>query len=249
MKARYLLVDDEPMARVRLERLIMEIEPDAEVLQAGDGDRALTALTKEGPFEACFLDVEMPGMTGFEMLQEIKQPDFEIIFTTAFDKYSIEAIRYSALDYLLKPVMPHELKAAIEKMEHKQHKNINKQFKTLFQHLDGSRRPVNHVALPSMEGLTFVNVIDIIHCESDSNYTTLFLKTGEKMVVTKTLKDIEGLLHGNNFYRIHNSHLINMHHIKKYVKGNAGYVVMNNGADITVARNRKEDFLKQFAHL
>ncbi len=244
-----ILIDDQEFCTEVLQDMLQQTNADVKVVAVcNSGKEGIKAIKKYDP-DLVILDVEMPGMTGFEMLQEIKQPDFEIIFTTAFDKYSIEAIRYSALDYLLKPVMPHELKAAIEKMEHKQHKNLNKQFKTLFQHLDGSRRPVNHVALPSMEGLTFVNVIDIIHCESDSNYTTLFLKTGEKMVVTKTLKDIEGLLHGNNFYRIHNSHLINMHHIKKYVKGNAGYVVMNNGADITVARNRKEDFLKQFAHL
>lgn len=244
-----ILIDDQEFCTEVLQDMLKHVNADINVVAVcNSGKEGIKAIKKHDP-DLVILDVEMPGMTGFEMLQEIKQPGFEVIFTTSFDKYSIEAIRYSALDYLLKPVMPHELKAALEKMDHRQNKNITKQFKTLFQHLDGSRRPVNHVALPSMEGLIFVNVIDIIHCESDSNYTTLFLKSGEKMVVTKTLKDIEGLLEGNNFYRVHNSHLINMHHIKKYVKGNAGYVVMDSGADITVARNRKEDFLKQFAHL
>lgn len=244
-----ILIDDQEFCTEVLQDMLKQIHAEAKVVAVcNSGKEGIKAISKYEP-DLIILDVEMPGMTGFEMLQQIKNPGFEVIFTTSFDKYSIEAIRYSALDYLLKPVIAHELKAALDKMDHKQHKNINKQFKTLFQHLDGSRRPVNHVALPSMEGLIFINVIDIIHCESDSNYTTLFLKSGEKMVVTKTLKDIEGLLDGNNFFRIHNSHLINMHHIKKYVKGNAGYVVMNNAANITVARNRKEDFLKQFAHL
>lgn len=244
-----ILIDDQEFCTEVLQDMLKQIHAEANVVAiCNSGKEGIKAIKKYEP-DLVILDVEMPEMTGFEMLQEIKHPGFEVIFTTSFDKYSIEAIRFSALDYLLKPVMPHELKAAIEKMEHKQHKNIARQFKTLFQHLDGRRRPVNHVALPSMEGLIFVNVIDIIHCESDSNYTTLFLKSGEKMVVTKTLKDIEGLLEGNNFYRVHHSHLINMHHIKKYVKGNAGYVVMDTGDDITVARNRKEDFLKQFAHL
>ncbi len=244
-----ILIDDQEFCTEVLQDMLKQVHAETNIVAiCNSGKEGLKAIKKHEP-DLIILDVEMPGMTGFEMLQELKHPDFEVIFTTSFDKYSIEAIRYSALDYLLKPVMPHELKAALDKMEHKQHKNLSKQFKTLFQHLDGSRRPVNHVALPSMEGLIFINVIDIIHCESDSNYTTLFLNSGEKMVVTKTLKDIEGLLQGNNFYRIHNSHLINMHHIKKYVKGNAGYVVMNTSAEIAVARNRKEDFLKQFAHL
>ena len=244
-----ILIDDQVFCTEVLQDMLLENHSEVKVVSVcHSGKDGIKAIKKYEP-ELVILDVEMPGMTGFEMLQEIKNPGFEVIFTTAFDKYSIEAIRFSALDYLLKPVMPHELKLAIERMEPNQHKNISKHFKTLFQHLHQSKRPVNHVALPSMEGLIFVNVIDIIHCESDSNYTTLFLNTGDKMVVTKTLKDIEGLLEGNDFFRIHHSHLINMNHIKKYVKGNAGYVVLGNGANITVARNRKEVFLKQFAHL
>ena len=244
-----ILIDDQEFCTDVLQDMLQQIKADVKVTAVcNSGKEGIKAIKKHNP-DLVILDVEMPGMTGFEMLQEIKNPGFEVIFTTSFDKYSIEAIRYSALDYLLKPVIAHELQAAIEKMEHRHHRQMNRHFKTLFDHLDERRHPVNHVALPSMEGLFFVNVIDILHCESDSNYTTLFLKTGEKMVVAKTLKDIEGLLDGNNFFRIHHSHLINMNHIKKYVKGNAGYVVMSNGDNITVARNRKEDFLKQFAHL
>ena len=245
-----ILIDDQEFCTDVLNDMLHQVHAETNVVAiCHSGKDGLKAIKKHEP-DLVILDVEMPGMTGFEMIQEIKNPEFEVIFTTSFDKYSIEAIRYSALDFLLKPVMPHELKAALEKMDNRQNKNnISRQFKTLFKHLHDSKRPVNHVALPSMEGLVFVNVIDIINCESDSNYTTLFLKSGEKMVVTKTLKDIEALLEGNNFFRIHHSHLINMNHIKKYVKGNAGYVVLSNGAFVTVARNRKEDFLKQFAHL
>lgn len=244
-----ILIDDQELCIEILKDMLKENQPEVSVeAVCFSGQEGMVAINKYHP-DLVILDVEMPDMTGFEMLQQLKDYDFEIIFTTSFDKYAIQAMRFSALDYLLKPLLPHELNAAIEKVLQKENKNLNKQFKTLFQNLNQYRRPVNHVALPSMEGLIFINVIDIIHCESDSNYTTLFLKSGEKIVVTKTLKDIEALLEGNNFFRIHHSHLINMNHIKKYVKGNAGYVVMTNGTDINVARNRKEDFLKQFAHL
>jgi two-component system LytT family response regulator len=244
-----ILIDDQEICTEMLKDMLEKDTSDVEVKAVcHSGKEGIKAIKKHDP-DLIILDVEMPGMSGFDMLREIKEPGFEVIFTTAFDKYSIEAIRFSALDYLLKPVTPHELKSAIDKVENKHNKNINRQFKTLFKNLHETKRQVNQVALPALEGLIFVNVVDIIHCESDSNYTTLFLKSGEKMMVTKTLKDIEGLLEGNNFFRIHHSHLINMIHIKKYVRGNAGYVVMSDGADINVARNRKEDFLMQFAHL
>ena len=244
-----ILIDDQEICNEALKDMLEISSPEVKVVAAcNSGKEGIKAIKKHQP-DLVILDVEMPEMTGFEMLQEIKDPEFGVIFTTAFDKYSIQAIRFSALDYLLKPVVPHELRVAIETVERKHDKNISKQFKSLFENLKEHKRPVNSVALPASDGLVFINIIDIIHCESDSNYTTLFLKSGEKMLVTKTLKDIEGLLEGNNFFRVHHSHLINMHHIKKYVRGNAGYVVMSNGHDIAVARNRKEDFLNQFAHL
>ncbi|MFI5220486.1 MAG: LytR/AlgR family response regulator transcription factor [Bacteroidia bacterium] len=244
-----ILIDDQEFCTEVLKDMLGQDYPAIKIVAVcHSGKEGIKAIKKHKP-DLVIIDVEMPEMSGFEMLKQIKDPDFEIIFTTAFDKYSIQAIRFSALDYLLKPVVPHELKAAIDRVEHKQSKNAGNQFKTLFETLKDNKRPVNHVALPSTDGLVFVNVADIIHCESDSNYTTLFLNSSEKMLVTKTLKDIEGLLEGNNFFRIHHSHLINMQHIKKYVRGNAGYVVMSNGHDVAVARNRKEEFLEQFAHL
>jgi len=244
-----ILIDDQELCIEMLKDMLEQECPNVKVAATCDsGKEGIKAVKKHNP-DLIILDVEMPEMTGFEMLRQIKDPGFEVIFTTSFDKYSIQAIRFSALDYLLKPLVPHELKAAIEKVEQHQNLHINKQFKTLFENLKEIRRPVNHVALPSSDGLIFLNISDIVHLESDSNYTILYLSNGEKIMVTKTLKDVEGLLEGNNFFRIHHSHLINMNHIKKYVRGNAGFVVMSNGHDVVVARNKKEDFLQQFAHL
>ena len=244
-----ILIDDQELCTELLKDMLEKDSPDVKVVSVcHSGKEGIKAIARYNP-DLVILDVEMPEMNGFEMLQKIKDPGFDVIFTTSFDKYSIQAIRYSAMDYLLKPVVPHELKSAIDKVQNKLDKNAQQHLRDLFKNLRDNKRQVSQVALPSLEGLIFVNVLDVIHCEADSNYTTLFLKSGEKMMVTKTLKDIEGLLEGNNFFRIHHSHLINMNHIKKYVRGNAGYVIMTNGADINVARNKKESFLQQFAHL
>ena len=221
-----------------------EIEIAAICNSAKDG---LKAIKKFDP-DLVILDVEMPEMTGFELLQKIKDPGFAVIFTTSFDKYSIQAIRYSALDYLLKPVVERELFAAIERIKTGRDKLMGKKFNELFKNLNEIRRPLNQVALPSSDGLIFISVGDIVHCESDSNYTTLFMKTKERLVITKTLKEVENLLSGGEFFRIHNSHLINVTQIKRYVRGNAGYVIMSDGSHINIARNRKDDFLKQFVH-
>lgn len=212
------------------------------------GKEGLKQIKKHQP-DLVILDVEMPEMSGFEMLKHIDQPDFDIIFTTSFDKYSIQAIRQSALDFLLKPIIPNELKAAIEKAEKNHHKNINKKFNQLFKKLNESKRIVDRVAVPSGDGFIFITPSSIVECEADSNYTTIHLLNGEKIVITRTLKEVEYLLEGNSFFRAHQSHLINMNQIKKYVRGNPGHMIMMNGKTITLARNRKDAFLKQFLHL
>jgi two-component system, LytTR family, response regulator len=212
------------------------------------GKEGIKAIKKFRP-DLVILDVEMPGMSGFEMLREIKAPAFDVIFVTAHDKYSIEAIRLHALDYLLKPVLPHELIAAISKVMEKRSEDKLKQINSLLSYIEINKRSLKRVALPLGDGLLFFELAEIIHCESESNYTTLYLTSGQKMVVTKTLKDIETLFEGNDFFRIHNSHLVNMNHIRKYVRGNGGYLVMSNGANIIVARSKKQEFLGHFAHL
>lgn len=242
-----IIIDDQEFCTEVIKDILTE-NKDVEIAAVcNSGSDGLKAIKKHHP-DLVILDVEMPEMSGFDMLHKIKDPDFGVIFTTSFDKYSIQAIRYSALDYLLKPVVEHELHSAIERVKHGRDKYISKKFNSLFRNLTEIKKPLNQVALPASDGLVFINVNDIIHCESDSNYTTLFMKSKEKMMITKTLKEVEGLLSGSDFFRIHNSHLINISHIKKYVRGNAGYVIMSDGSHINIARNRKDEFLKQFVH-
>jgi two-component system LytT family response regulator len=243
-----ILIDDQEFCTEVIKDMLTENGTTVEIVSVcHSGKDGIKAIKKYNP-DLIILDVEMPEMTGFEMLQKIKDPEFEVIFTTSFDKYSIQAIRHSALDYLLKPVVKHELVAAIEKIKKNKNKIYSKQSNELFRNLNETKRSLNQVAFPASDGLIFINVSDIVHCESDSNYTTLFLSSKEKLMITKTLKEVEGLLEGNDFFRIHHSHLINIKHIKKYIRGNAGYVMMTDGSHLNIARNRKEDFLKQFVH-
>lgn len=243
-----IIVDDQEFCTEIIKDMLEEHCPQVEIVAiCHSGKDGLKAIKKHQP-DLLILDVEMPGMTGFEMLKKISDIKFDLIFTTSFDKYSIQAIRYSALDYLLKPVIPHELKSAIERIEKEYMKSLGKKLKQLFTNLYESKKKGEQIALPSSDGLQFIAITNIIHCESDSNYTTLFLNTKEKIVITKTLKEVEVLLEGGDFFRVHNSHLINIRHIKKYVRGNAGYVVMSDGSTISISRNRKEEFLNQFIH-
>jgi two-component system LytT family response regulator len=244
-----IVIDDQEFCIEVIRDMIAEFCPDVKIeAVCQSGKEGIKAIKKFNP-DLIILDVEMPEMDGFEMLKKIKNPSFEVIFTTSFDKYSIQAIRFSALDYLLKPVVAHELRSAIDRIGKKQNKYFSRQSSSLFQHLHATRRPLNQVALPSSDGLIFIVVPDIIHCESDSNYTTLYLKSKEKIIVTKTLKEVENLLEGSDFFRIHHSHLININHIKKYVRGNAGYVIMSDGSHVNIARNKKDEFMEQFVRL
>ena len=244
-----LIIDDQKICVEMIKDILEKDCPSVDIVGARhSGPEGIKAIKKFNP-ELVILDVEMPGMSGFEMLKEIKDPHFDVIFVTAHDKYTIEAIRLNAMDYLLKPVLPHELTASISKVIQKKNDNKLRHINSLLKYIDQNKRSLKRVALPLGDGLLFFDLADVIHCESESNYTTMYLATGQKMVVTKTLKDIETLFEGNDFFRIHHSHLVNMNHIRKYVRGNAGYLVMSNGASITVARSKKQEFLGQFAHL
>jgi two-component system, LytTR family, response regulator len=187
----------------------------------------------------------MPDMTGFELLERLNETiSCKVIITTAHDKYAIKAIRSHAIDYLLKPVSKDELLAAIQRLENiepsaSQPNSNQTQGKT--------KEKLEKIAFTTSDGLVFKKVADIIHCESDRNYTMVFFINNEKLLVAKTLKDIDETLDGSGFCRIHHSHLVNLNHITRYVRGDGGYVIMSNGDNINVARNRKEIFLESFS--
>jgi len=192
-----------------------------------------------------FLDVQIGDETGFDLLRQLPQASFEVIFTTAYDKYAVQAFKCSAVDYLLKPVTKDDLQQAVEKLAHK----INlaetaMRLQTLFHNLANPKPPAKRICVPVASGLVFLQVNDIIHCESNINYTTLHLTDKKKLVVSKTLKEFEEMLSGFNFFRVHNSHLVNLEYIKSYNKSKGGFVTLADGTEIEVATRRRDDFLK-----
>ena len=183
---------------------------------------------------------QMVGRAVADMLQKIGNINFEIIFTTSYDQYALRAIRFSALDYLLKPIDKDDLQAAVQKVVQRTQKPIAQQLQLLMQKLQQPTNPVNKIALPTLEGLKMIQVDSILYCESDSNYTTFFLKSKQKIIVSRTLKEMEELLIDYSFARVHNSYLVNLSEVDKYIKGEGGYVVLNDGSTINVSASRKK---------
>ena len=244
MTLKAIIVDDEPYCCEALATLLEDI-PEVQVEAiAHNGVDALNAIKKYSP-DIVFLDVEMPKMNGFEMLEQLPSVNFEIIFTTSYDQYALKAIRFSAIDYLLKPVDSEELERAVKKVIQRTEKPIAQQLEILMQRIHQPATPINKIAMPTMEGLQMIPVESIISCESDSNYTILKLKDNKKIIVSRTLKDIEDLLEEHSFVRVHRCYLANLNEVEKYVKGEGGYLVMSDGTNIDVARNKKELLLKK----
>ena len=238
-----MIVDDEPYCCEALSILLERYCP--QVTIAGSyhsGADALTAIPQERP-QLLFLDIEMPRMNGFELLENIKELPLQLIFTTSYDQYAIKAIRFSALDYLLKPIDREELQRSVQKAE--QRLLFPLQIDMLLLKLNNPAHHFHKIAIPTMEGLQMVTVDNILYCASDSNYTVLTLKDHQKVVASRTLKEIEELLEEYSFLRVHHSSLVNLNEISKYVKGEGGYLVMSDNASINVSRSRKESLLKK----
>ncbi|MEP6646594.1 MAG: LytTR family DNA-binding domain-containing protein [Saprospiraceae bacterium] len=240
-----VIIDDESNSRNALRQKLATCCPEVLIVQeCENGDEGIIAIEAEKP-DIVFLDVEMPRMNGFVMLQQLKQRNFELIFTTAYDHYAIQAIRFSALDYLVKPIEIKTLQDAVEKAsERRQDKIPNQRIETLLYNLMNEKTQNNRIAIPSQEGLQFVQMDDIIYLEAESNYTSIYLHSGGRIFVSKTLKDFEELLPSTVFIRIHHSFIINKNHLRKYLKGEGGQVLMSNGKTLDVARRKKDEFMK-----
>jgi two-component system LytT family response regulator len=241
-----ILIDDEQHCRETLSIQLERYCPEVQLLAAcGSAAQGLQAIANHHP-EVVFLDVEMPHMNGFEMLQQLDKITFEVIFTTGYDSYAIKAIRFSALDYLLKPVDKDELKKAVAKISAKKAHSMTQQFDILLEKLENKQTTLQKIALPTQDGFELLPVHNIISCESDSNYTNVYLKNGRKILVSRTLKEIEELLEGHCFLRVHHSHVVNLEEVARYIRGEGGYVIMSDNSTINVSRSRKEALLKRF---
>jgi two-component system, LytTR family, response regulator len=240
-----IVIDDEKKSRMALIQKLNDHCPEVAVLAEAENGLQGKELIEQYHPDLIFLDIEMPRMNGFEMVSSFRDKDFEIIFTTAYDQYGIQAIKCSAFDYLLKPVDIEELKEAVLKMVTRQTKSdTSERLLALMHNLLPNRKYGKKVGIPTMDGISFYNTDDIIHLEASSNYTFLFFKNYPKATVSKTLKEFEEILPPETFIRIHNSHIINIDYVKKYIKGEGGQVEMTNGNVIDVSRRKKDEFIK-----
>lgn len=243
-----IIVDDEEKSRVTLKNLVTLYCPDVLVLELCDSvNSALLAIDKEMP-DLVFLDIEMPFHNGFTLLEKINKPTFEVIFTTAYDHYAIKAIKFSAMDYLLKPVDCDELKTAVNKIELKNadSKKTLPDFELLLSNLKIKGNNAK-IAVPTFEGLQMVSINEIIKCTADESYTHITLTNNTKITVSRILKEYEELLSDFNFLRVHNSCLINLAHVSKYIKGDGGYVVMTDGSSVEVSRRKKNELISKLS--
>jgi len=245
---RALIIDDEDIARENLRGLLEEYCPEVEIIglccNVAEG---IAGISEHDP-DLIFLDVRMQGETGFDLLAQIKDVTFDVIFTTAHDEYALKAFKFSAVDYILKPIDIQELKAAVAKAQEKlKNKSEKNRFSYMMDNMKSRNNSFNKIALPTTDGLTFVKRDDIIRCESADNYTQFFLVNGGKIMVSKTIKYFEELLEEYNFFRVHQSHLINLTHIVQYHKGKGGYAVMADNSAVIVSRRKKEAFLSRLA--
>lgn len=244
MKA--IIVDDERNSCESLKVLLQDFCEDVQVADTCQTiAAAITSIKKHRP-DVVFLDINMKGENGFELLEKMKPIEFEIVFATAYSEYAIRAFKFSAIDYLLKPIDIEELRSTIDKVRSTKRVETKQRYDQLIDNLKSPHNPAFKLALPSLEGLTFVKTSEIVYCKADSNYTTFFLTDGAKIIVSQTLKEYEELLFPYRFFRIHHSYLINLDSIKQYVRGDGGHVVMSNDVRLDVSKRRKDEFLSLF---
>jgi len=239
-----VIVDDEPKAIQSLIWELSNFKKEVEVMASfTNPDEALKYLDSHTP-DCLFLDVQMPTIGGFQFLEQLKNTDFAVVITTAYDEYAIKALKHEAIDYLLKPIDSDDLRESIAKIKKHSERTINSMKLERMLTNFNSNFDKKRITINTDGKLLFLDVDDIIYIESDGNYSTLFLKDQKKIVITKKLKEVDAMLPEHYFFRIHNSYIINLNKIKAFIK-NEGYVIMDSDHKIPVARQRKSDFLEK----
>lgn len=243
-KLNAILIDDEKNNLANLELLITAYCPGvaivATAMNAAEGKAAILQCKPD----VVFLDIQMPVSSGFDLLRELAAYDFDVIFITAYDQCAIQAIKFAAVDYLLKPIDPQELQLAVDRVVIKQRQHQqNPQLENLLQLLH-QQKDIHRIALTTLKEIRFIRTMEIIRCESSNNYSIFFLSTGEKLTVSKPIYEYEELLTPYGFIRSHQSHLINTRYVKSLVKENGGYLLLDTGDHVPVSRNKKENVIQ-----
>lgn len=236
-----LIIDDEEWARKVLSRLLKNHFPQIQEIQLAMGPEEGLALIESFRPDLLFLDVEMPNMNGFDVLNALHHRPFDVVFTTAYNKYAIQAIRFSALDYLLKPIDLGELEAAFSRFMHKRKEGIEKDalYRNLIHNLQQEDAQQFRLAIPSQQGTRFYRAGEIIRCEGDRNYTHFYLTGNRQIISSRTLKEYEDLLGEQGFLRVHKSHLINLSFVEAF--SNSGMIQMTDHSEVEVARRRRNE--------
>lgn len=242
---RTVIIDDEAKSRQTLSNFIRKYAPELEVIGEADCVENGVELIESKEPELVFLDIQMPDGTGFDLLGQIIHNDFKLIFCTSYDQYAVKAFRFSAIDYLLKPLDPDIFMAAIKKVYQENESMIKEKLEVL----NSNKNVFSRIALNSADGINLVNICDIIRCESNVNYTKFILKDQANILVTKTLKEFDSILSSQGFIRIHKSYLVNINHVNKYIKGDGGWVLMSDNAKIMVSRRKKDQLLEALSSL
>lgn len=244
---RVIIVDDELTSSQVLEELIKHYLPELQIVAVCNKPmEAVTKLATLKP-DIVFMDIELPGMSGFEILEQVKNISFDVIFTTAHMQYGIKAIQFSAIDYLLKPINVDDLKLAVQRViDHKSISDPIEKIRNLFENVRmlNNNAPFSRVAFPTSEGLKFVYLDQIVRCMASNNYTYIYLANNERILISKSLKDVENILPASGFCRIHNSHLVNLKYIRKLIKGDSNMLVMNDNSELEVSRRKKDELVK-----
>ncbi|KAA3610337.1 MAG: DNA-binding response regulator [Calditrichaeota bacterium] len=257
---RAVIIDDEVKSRKLLRNMVNNYCPEIEIVEMADSvESGVSAIKKTKP-DLVFLDIQMPDGTGFDLLEKIGNMQPEIIFTTAFDQYAIQAIHLSVLDYLLKPINVDDLKTAVEKVntkftEQNEKQTVNQSLKVLLENSNALAKN-KKIGLSTQNGISFVLIKDIIMCKAEGNYSVIYLAGKQKQeIVSRTLKEFEDMLTEFNFFRVHRTYLINLDHIKEYSRtnqssdydGDGGSVIMNNNTHVPVSRDRRKHLLERFS--
>jgi two-component system, LytTR family, response regulator len=246
---RTVIIDDEKNVRELVKNILNDLCPGVEVVGDADGVKSGLELIQNTRTDLLLLDIKMQDGTGFDLIAQYKGEPFRIVFITAYEEYAIKAIKLSAVDYILKPIAPEDLKNAIGKAEHLLAAEHEMKVKTLLGNLNNHLHDDKKIVLRTHDKLHYIPVGDIIYCESDNSYSTFYLKDKTSIIVSRTLKEFEDILAGYGFYRPHKSYLINLKHIRAYDKTDGGNIIMSDQLVIPISDKKKEEFLNLMENL
>jgi len=246
-KVRAIIIEDEEKSLVVLKYMVERHVPrKVSIIATFSSSLRAKEYLENHDVDLVFLDIQMPGLDGFELLDSLAKVQFDVIFTTAFNNYATKAFRYFAIDYLLKPLIPEELIEAVKRIGKSDFRYGKHDLGKIFKSIDEQRDNYTRLAVPTMDGAEFVQMDEILRLEADGNYTFIYLHSGKRIYTSKTLKYFEELRPVSKFYRPHQSHIINVSAMLRYVKSDGGYVIMSDGAQISLARSKRQEFSERF---